>query len=248
MADLEHRAGGGVLSFPSTSPSPCLSLNRFLGHCRTLLFPFLCRHYQVLRTMLRRILGLEYQAGAGTPLSAVYFPLCGCHTLYTVLRTTVGLRTFPTANFSAPYSRRSWGWCAGQGQGTSLTCALSLPPLSHSLHHALDDSQAGVPSGDGGPLLTCTLSLVPLPRSLYCALDDTGAGVPDGDRAPFLPVHFPPPQPVPLHQAPADQFPLPPEDPALRPPSGVWLRGSPRRLLWCVYVFSWCMNVLLVVS
>ena len=43
-------------------------------------------------------------------------------------------------------------------------------------------------------------------------------------------------------KSPTYQLPLPPEDPAPLP-SDTWLHGSLRRLLCCVNVLSWCMNV-----
>ena len=184
--------------------------------------------------MLWTILGLEYQVGAGHPSHMHTFHSAAATLFHTVLWTTLGLRTFPAttaAALSAPCSGRSWGWSAGQGQGTSLTYVLSPPPLLLSPPCAADGSGAGVTSGDGEPLLTCALSLLSLPYSLHCALDNSGAGVPGRDGAPFSPAHFPLLRPVSLHRAPVDQLSLPLEDPAPPLPSGVWLRGSPRRLL-----------------
>ena len=90
-----------------------------------------------------------------------------------------------------------------------------------SLVCALCDCGAGVLGGDREPLLTCTPPPATASLSLHHAMGDRGAGVPGGDGVPLLTCMLPQPWPLSLHGAPADQLPLPPEDPALLPPSDV---------------------------
>ena len=150
------------------------------------------------------------------------------------------------ASLSVSCSRQSWGWGAGGTRHlSSPVCLLKLWPPS--LCALLQVIMGWSDTWDRVPLFTCAPPPAAGPLSLCCALGDHRPVVLGGDGEPLLTCMLPKLWPLSLYRAPASQLLLPREDPAPPPPSDIWLPGSLRRLLCCVYVLCWCMNVLLVV-
>ena len=169
-----------------------------------------------------------------------------CLSLCMVLWALLGLRQPPLLSLCL-----TPGDCGARALGGDraprLSCAPppAMAPLSPCC--ALGNRGAGEPGKDGAPLLSCTLPPAVAPLSKCHALGAHGPGASGGMGHLSSAAHVPHLWPLYLCRAPANQFPLPPEDPAPPPPSDVWLCASLIHLLCCIYVLCWYINVLVVV-